>query len=205
MKKVKNLFKNSKTKFILGLILGIILTGGGVYAATIGNSKDVFYDNATSNLSSTNVQDALDELYQKLNKKVYFFGDTYSDGSSALGYQSYLTANFMDIINNLGSKVFVEIDINGNKSVCIYRDNKVTCLKAGTENWETNKALLNTTTFPGTECEASSSEAYCVDDSLECSTDSNGNVHCLDKDNDRYCGVYVDVDSGVRCTGHIPK
>ena len=58
MKKVKNLFKNSKTKFILGLILGIILTGGGVYAATIGNSKDVFYDNATSNLSSTNVQDS---------------------------------------------------------------------------------------------------------------------------------------------------
>ncbi len=192
MKKVKNLFKNSKTKFILGLILGIILTGGGVYAATIGNSKDVFYDNATSNLSSTNVQDALDELYQKLNKKVYFYGDTYRDGSSAFGHQSYLTTNFMDIVNNLGSKAFVGIDNNGNKSACIYRDNKVTCLKAGEENWETNKAILNTTTFPGATCSSGSSDADCYDDSFDCSADSDGYVDCDDNDADLFCNVYAD-------------
>ena len=198
MKKVKNLFKNSKTKFILGLILGIILTGGGVYAATIGNSKDVFYDNATSNLSSTNVQDALDELYQKLNKKVYFFGDTHNNGSTKLGYQSYLTANFMDIVNNLGSKAFVGIDINGNKSACIYRDNKVTCLKAGEENWEANKAILNTTTFPGATCFASSSDASCDDDSFICYAYSNGSVDCYDAD-DAGSGCHVGADGEVEC------
>ena len=202
MKKVKNLFKNSKTKFILGLILGIILTGGGVYAATIGNSKDVYYDNATSNLSSTNVQDALDELYQKLNKKVYFYGDTYRDGSSAFGHQSYLTTNFMDIVNNLGSKAFVGIDNNGNKSACIYRDNKVTCLKAGEKNWETNKAMLNTTTFPEATCDADSSVATCSDDSFACDALPYGYVYCSDNDVDLNCGVYA--DGRVKCDSGSP-
>ena len=197
MKKVKNLFKNSKTKFILGLILGIILTGGGVYAATIGNSKDVFYDNATSNLSSTNVQDALDELYQKLNKKVYFFGNTQSDGSTKLGYRSYLTVNFMDIVNNLNSKVFVGVDINGNKSACIYRDNKVTCLKFGLDNYEANKSMLNVTTFPGANCDVSSSDMFCSDDSFECDVYSDGTLDFYDLDSGRSC--YVNSNSEVLC------
>ena len=56
-----------KTKFILGIILGIILSSSVVYASSIINASDVIYDNTKSNLLSNNVQDALDELTSKAN------------------------------------------------------------------------------------------------------------------------------------------
>lgn len=59
----KKIFKNLKINFVTGLIIGAVLAGSGVYAATLVNSKNVTYDNSTSKASSTNVQDALDELY----------------------------------------------------------------------------------------------------------------------------------------------
>ncbi len=183
MKKVKNLFKNSKTKFILGLILGIILTGGGVYAATIGNSKDVFYDNATSNLSSTNVQDALDELYDKINNKL----TTYAFGTPTINSP----VDFQEVIASSGSNVFVKKQ-GSQLSVCLYYNNRLFCMKNGTENWETNKAMLNETTFSGATCSASSSYARCYDDSFNCVARSNGGVNCNDLDAGLYCRVYAD-------------
>ena len=188
MKKVKNLFKNSKTKFILGLILGIILTGGGVYAATIGNSKDVFYDNATSNLSSTNVQDALDELYDKINNRL----TTYAFGTPTINSP----VDFQEVIASSGSNVFVKKQ-GSQLSVCLYYNNRLFCMKNGTENWETNKAMLNTTTFPGATCDASSSVATCRDDSFACGALSNGNVNCIDGDAGMACDV--PADGKVEC------
>ena len=62
--KIKQVIKNNIFGFILGaLIFGTI----GVSAATYYNSKDVTYDNKTSGMSSNNVQDAIDELYQIAN------------------------------------------------------------------------------------------------------------------------------------------
>ncbi len=53
-------------KFILGLICGIIISSTGVYAAsTIIKSKDVSYDKVSSGGKYDNVQDAIDELYEK--------------------------------------------------------------------------------------------------------------------------------------------
>ena len=60
MRKFKVFFR----KYLIGFILGI-LTGGciSVIAATYFPSGDVTYDNSVSGLQSTNVQDAIDELY----------------------------------------------------------------------------------------------------------------------------------------------
>ena len=60
--------KNSKVLFILGVLVGILISVVGAYAAILVNSKDVTYDNSNSTLTSTNVQSALDELYNKLPK-----------------------------------------------------------------------------------------------------------------------------------------
>lgn len=52
---------------IIGIILGIIVFTATVYGATtLFLSEDVSYDNTTSGLSSTNVQDALDELNTRM-------------------------------------------------------------------------------------------------------------------------------------------
>ncbi len=65
IKKIKKIFTNSKVTFTFGIIFGLLLAAGGVYATTLANSKDVTYDNSNSTLTSTNVQDAIDELYGK--------------------------------------------------------------------------------------------------------------------------------------------
>ena len=60
MKKIRKIFKNNVFCFILGsIIFGIV----GVSAATYFESSVVTYDNSESGLSSTNVQGAIDELY----------------------------------------------------------------------------------------------------------------------------------------------
>ena len=58
----------STIRFLIGITLGIIVSAVGVYAATIiGKGSNLTYDNTSSNLSSANIQDALDELKSSLN------------------------------------------------------------------------------------------------------------------------------------------
>ena len=64
MKKISKFIKNNY-KFLIGVIVGLLLSGTGVYAANTIYSKNVTYDNSNSGLSATNVQDALDETYTK--------------------------------------------------------------------------------------------------------------------------------------------
>ncbi len=72
MKKMKKAIFQGSYKFIFGIVLGMILTSGGVYALTTIMGSNVIYSNADSELSSTNVQGAIDELYQKVNSKGNF-------------------------------------------------------------------------------------------------------------------------------------
>ena len=74
MKKIKQVIKMN-IKIILGFILGLIWSGGVVYATANGylfDSDEVSYDNTSSGLESENVQDALDELYA--NSDAYLAG-----------------------------------------------------------------------------------------------------------------------------------
>ena len=64
MKKISKFIK-SNYKFLIGVIVGLLLSGTGVYAANTIYSSNVTYDNSNSGLSATNVQDALDETYTK--------------------------------------------------------------------------------------------------------------------------------------------
>ena len=63
--------KNKKTKYylknnLIGLIVGGIIFGSlGVYAAITFPSNEVSFDPSNSTLKSTNVKDAIDELYKK--------------------------------------------------------------------------------------------------------------------------------------------
>ena len=53
-------------KYILSFIIsGILFTSAGAYAASVILSKDVSFDNSKNDLESTNVQDAIDEIYEK--------------------------------------------------------------------------------------------------------------------------------------------
>ncbi len=67
---------------IIGFILGLLVMGTGVYAATVILGSNVVYDNASSKLTSTNVQDAIDELYNKTFVKKKIKAYTYSETGS---------------------------------------------------------------------------------------------------------------------------
>ena len=51
-------------RFILGVAAGIIISCGVVYALTI-TARETSYDNSISGSSATNMQDAIDDLYDK--------------------------------------------------------------------------------------------------------------------------------------------
>ena len=60
MKKIKEFTKRYLTGFVIGSVLfGTI----SVYAVTYFPSNQTTYDHSVSGMTSTNVQDALDELY----------------------------------------------------------------------------------------------------------------------------------------------
>ena len=61
----KQYLKNNIISFVIGtMIFGAI----GIYAVVTFPSNEVSYDNTSSGLSSTNVKDAIDELYKSCNK-----------------------------------------------------------------------------------------------------------------------------------------
>ena len=67
MKKILSIIKNNY-KLVVGIIIGSIITGTGVYAAVASSS--ISYDNKNSGLTSTNVQSAIDELNTKATTKI---------------------------------------------------------------------------------------------------------------------------------------
>ena len=60
--------RNDNYKIIVGVIVGAIIFGGGVYAANVSGS-DVSYKNSSSGLDATNVQKAVDAIYEKAKTK----------------------------------------------------------------------------------------------------------------------------------------
>ena len=66
-------------KLIVGIIIGAILAGTTVYAATIISSINVGYSNESSKLVATNVQDAIDEVYDKSFNKDLITAYEYSE------------------------------------------------------------------------------------------------------------------------------
>ena len=75
--KIKKILKNRIFIFILG---GLILGSAGVAATTYFPSNQTTYDNSVSGLQSTNVQDAIDELYGVCSKPASA-GDTILDNT----------------------------------------------------------------------------------------------------------------------------
>ncbi len=100
-KKVKKILTNKIFTFILG---GIIFSAVSVYAVTYFPSNQVTYDNGVSGLQSTDVQGALDELY-----------NTCQSCSSATGNYIYFTdagQNYLyRVSKNGGQATLLEVNL----------------------------------------------------------------------------------------------
>ena len=96
----KRLNRVLKNRIFIFILDGLILGSAGVLAATYFPSSDVTYDNSSSGLSSTDVQGAIDELYNEF--------------SSASGFT----------VNMLGKKVGLSLScsLNGECPNGLYQD-----------------------------------------------------------------------------------
>ena len=168
MKKVKKfLLKNIKP--VLAFILGIIISGIGVYAAILYASSDVGYDNTGSGLTSTNVQDALDELYTKAQNMVPIDPDTFQTNTAKTVYAS-------------------------SKGICIKRNNKLNCFKIN--NWAEEQNHIQQV-FSDVSCDVDSSSVGCSASDFFCGVDSHGLVFCRDISDLSHC--IVSSDGSVGC------
>ncbi len=56
-------------KLILGIFIGILVSGGVVYGANLIDSKDVTYTPNNSNFNVSNVKNSIDKLYDKIQNE----------------------------------------------------------------------------------------------------------------------------------------
>lgn len=162
MKKIREIFKKN-VKLVIGIIIGAVVSGGTVYAATVLAASQVSY---TKNSQST-VDGALDTLFTRANT---WINPSYID--------------FTTLATN--SKKTILASKNG---ICIKRNNKVSCFKIN--NWAEEQNHIQQV-FSDISCSVNSSSVYCYASDFGCGVFSNGRVRCNVGGSSVYCYVNSD-------------
>ena len=103
--KIKKILKNR----IFLFVLGILISGSvSVFAVTYFPSNQVTYDNKTSGLKSSDVQGAIDELY-----------NTCSSAVSSGGYLYYAVGRY-NANGSQGDPSIYRVSVNGGTPTLIY-------------------------------------------------------------------------------------
>ena len=96
--------KNSKLKmFLIGLIVGILMTGTSAFAVIYYQSSQVSYNNSTTKIDSTNVQDAIDELYDVCDPLVHFTVHHVNSSGTILSSHHYKATDGMTWLSFVSS------------------------------------------------------------------------------------------------------
>lgn len=195
---MKKIIKDN-IKFILGIILGIVLSGTTVYAATIlFNADAVGFDNSGTTLNSANVQDALDELYTKADSD-YFFIKKYKTLSGTPANYIFDGANPPTTSSPTtppsGKNVYLGLYSDGQYGVCIMRNNTQYCFRHN--NWLAESKYIQEV-FSDVSCGDIGTNIGCRASDFYCYAYSNGRVGCLDRVTNEECTVYA--SSGVGCS-----
>ena len=171
MNKIKD-FVNKNYKVVIGIIIGITISIGiGVSAIA---TKDITYDNSKSGLTSTNLQGAIDELYEKaINSGVPIDPDTFKTNSAKTIYAS-------------------------SKGLCIFINNKLNCFKTNNLAEEQNHVK---DVFGDTNCSFDKyGNASCNDSDFGLRVDSNARLVCNDLSDPNLSLCAVEPDGSVYCS-----
>ena len=201
MKKVLKKIKEYRM-LIVGIVGGVIIFGGGVYAATIG-ATNVSYSNASSGIYSNNVQDAIDKLYTKAKNAEAKCPTGYMCNApkSYVYYQfgrptSSSSKNFNDVISSSGSRSFIQLD-GDEITICMYRNNTLECFKADSETSEKTHAKR---VFGDSACSMSGSTLHCRDTDFDFYVYSGGAVYIYDLKASKYCQIIS--NSKIKCCNY---
>ncbi len=103
-------------KIVFGFIIGVLVSGGVVYATTLIDSKDVTYTPSNNEFNANNVEDALDKLYEKSSNTPTLFNIYTSHGSFS---NTTSSQQYIDI--DLGTS---NVDISKNWTILVVPENK---------------------------------------------------------------------------------
>ena len=170
---VKHLKNNYK--IIIGIIIGVVISGCGVYAATVIAASNVGYsDNAS--LGATNVQDAIDKLNTKATIKIKEAEAKCPSGKICTETNSKGTI--------FASKI----------GICINRNNIFQCFKIN--NYDIEKDHIRQV-LSDVSCNVNSSYVFCNASDFYCGVKSNGFVICYDNSDNSHCSV--NASGSVTC------
>ena len=150
---------------LFGFIIGIIVSGTCVYAATLYEAVEVAYDNKNSGSSSSNVQGALDELYNIAKNSEQYFPEGYvmKTGSRTISSDIYPilgTASVWCSRWNNGDSWVNVTDNNGHKYVECNTGSGTSCSRSNSVNffatyggdWEKIKTIKSFSDAAGGYC-----------------------------------------------------
>ena len=197
---------NIKT-YIIGIITGLIFAGTFVSAAILYQSEDVGYDNTNSELTSENVQDALDELNTRTNTWInpnnnfgtpqyYAFGGPYKGWCNSTDSSCNSNSDFPTTSTTppSGKNVYSAKYADGGYGVCIKRNGTEHCFRG--RNWIAEAQHLQKV-FSDISCNDYSSRVLCDASDFGCRVYSDGFVRC--NDYSAYENCYVETNGYVYC------
>ena len=184
-KKIRKIVKNNLLGFVFGFTFISLL--GVVSAATLYNSTNLSYTApANMGLSGTNVQQALDSLYNLKPEVVHYdFGDPTTSS----------TTDYTELVAQ-GHNTFVALYEDGSKAACVVRNGELGCFKAGASNWTKNKFYIQGF-FSDISCDVFSNNVTCDDGDASCRVDLNGDVYSDDVVAREYCEI--NASGSVEC------
>ena len=190
---MKSILKKN-IKMIFSFVLGMIIAGTYVYATTICNADEIGFNNTGTNLTSANVQDALDEIYLKASTRVnttdigtptyYIFnGENPPTDTSTTDYTT------------LNKNVYLTMYLDYSYGVCIMRNSKQYCILSN--NWIVEKEHIKKV-FSDVTCTETISSVECNATDYNCEIDSTGYAYCIDNNSNNSC--YINGDGSVNCS-----
>ena len=188
MKKIKNFFTKN-VKILLAFVLGILVSGVTVYAATVIGASEVSYTD-NNNLGESTVQGAIDKLYTMAANSSSGGG---KDNTIYFAFGTPTTSSTTDY-TTLNKAVFIAL--NGNqKSVCIKRNSKLHCFD--NNNYLIEKDHMTQVFSSSASCTSNSSYNNCYDTSgtavrYSCILYPAGGVYCVDSISHYRCTLNED-------------
>lgn len=186
MKLIKN-----NIKLIIGFVFGLTFSAVAVYAATVAGTNVTYSttNSAAYGATKTNVQEAIDELYQMANSDKFFL-KTYLNKVNAIPVISYSTDG-SDFLSSPPSNKNVYLSTSGYSdrtdsfhSICIKKGNQQHCFSTVDTILE---SLHLESVFASDTCNG---KGDCNDSNLYCHVAADY-VKCQDKsDNDPNAGSF---------------
>ena len=215
MKKIKE-FTKRNLKVIIAFIIGIMVSGIVVYAETIMlNGNEISFDNSKANLtlnnqSVTNMQDAVDALYEKASKvrmeymcpgclftKTVSGYTTWNTESKTATTITSSTEGITTDYTTLGNSFLGLVTNSNNQVVSAYAcglynndTSKPFCIQGSSDGstYTSNLKLLQSSNYWNNECDNRSSSVACRS-SVNADADSTGSVS-TDVGGSNYCVAY---------------